>query len=204
LEDLFAMYVPYVIESTHRGETRHDIWSRLLIDRIIFIGTPINDEVANLIIAQLLYLESQDPEKDIFLYINSPGGHITSGMAIYDTIHYIRPDESTICVVSAQQMAAVLLAAGAPGKRRILPSASVTMYQPIGRVSGQASDVEIRAKEIVRWKQRINRAIADHSGRPVEEVALHTERDHILSAEEAVEYGLVDEVIDAHFRPNES
>jgi len=197
------MYVPYVIEQTHRGETRHDIWSRLLVDRIIFLGTPINDEVANLIIAQLLYLESQDPEKDIYLYINSPGGSITAGMAIYDTMHYIRCDVATMCVGSAEQMGAMLLAAGSPGKRRILPSARVMMYQPLGRVSGQASDVELQAREISRWKKIINQAIADHSGQDVGRVARDTERDHILSAEDAVEYGLVDEVIDARFKREE-
>jgi len=197
------MYVPYVIEQTHRGETRHDIWSRLLVDRIIFLGTPINDEVANLIIAQLLYLESQDPEKDIYLYINSPGGSITAGMAIYDTMHYIRCDVATMCVGSAEQMGAMLLAAGSPGKRRILPSARVMMYQPLGRVSGQASDVELQAREISRWKKIINQAIADHSGQDVGRVARDTERDHILSAEDAVEYGLVDEVSDARFKREE-
>lgn len=198
------MYVPYVIEQTHRGETRHDIWSRLLVDRIIFLGTPINDDVANLIIAQLLYLESQDPEKDIYLYINSPGGSITAGMAIYDTMHYIRCDVATMCVGSAEQMGAMLLTAGAPGKRRMLPSARVMMYQPLGRVSGQASDVELQAKEISRWKDIINNAFAAHSGKPVEEVARDTERDKILSAHDAVEYGLVDEVIDATFKPEET
>jgi ATP-dependent Clp protease protease subunit len=196
-----TLYMPYVTEVTHRGETRHDIWSRLLLDRIIFIGDVISDDLANLVMAQLLYLESQDPEKDIFLYINSPGGSITAGMAIYDTMHYIRPEVATICVGSAGQMSAILLAAGAPGKRRILPSARVLLYQPFGRASGQASDVEIEAKEILRWKKRISEVLSEHTGRSGEQVAQDTERNQYLSAEEALAYGIVDEVIDARFTP---
>lgn len=187
--------VPMVTEQTHRGETRHDIWSRLLVDRIIFLGFPINDELANLVIAQMLFLESQDPEKDIYLYINSPGGSVTAGMAIYDTMHYIRAPVSTICVGEAASMGAVLLAAGAPGKRRILPHSRVLIHQPHGGVRGQASDIEIHAAEIMRWKKTLNEVLASHTGQPYERVARDTERDRILTAEEAHEYGLVDEVI---------
>lgn len=196
--------IPMVTEQTHRGETRHDIWSRLLVDRIVFIGTPINDEIANLIIAQLLYLESQDPEKDIYLYVNSPGGSITAGMAIYDTMHYIRAPVSTICVGQAASMGAVLLAAGTPGKRRILPHSRVLIHQPMGGVRGQASDIEIQANELMRWKNTINSVMSKHTGQPVERIARDTERDNIMSAAEAVEYGLVDEVIDATFQPEGS
>jgi ATP-dependent Clp protease, protease subunit len=184
-----------VTETTHRGETRHDIWSRLLVDRIIFLGTAIDDQVANIIVAQLLYLESQDPEKDIFLYINSPGGVITAGMAIYDTMQYIQPNVSTICIGQAASMGAVLLAGGAEGKRRALPHARVLIHQPLGGYRGQATDIEIHAKEILRWKQTLNNTLASHTGQAVDKIARDTERDHILTALEAHEYGLIDEVI---------
>lgn len=200
--DIKNYVVPMVVEQSHRGETRHDIWSRLLVDRIVFLGFPINDEIANLIIAQLLFLESQDPDKDIYLYINSPGGSITAGMAIYDTMHYIRAPVSTICVGQAASMGAVLLAAGEPGKRRILPHSRVLIHQPLGGVRGQASDIEIHANEIMRWKETINEVLAAHTGQPVDRVARDTERDHIMSAIQAKEYGLVDEVIDATFKPS--
>lgn len=190
-------FVPMVTEMTHRGETRHDIWSRLLVDRIVFLGTAIDDNVANLIIAQLLYLESQDPEKDIYLYINSPGGVITAGMAIYDTMHYIRPDVATICIGQAASMGAVLLAGGAAGKRRALPNARVLIHQPLGGYRGQATDIEIHAREILRWKETLNQTLARHTGQPVERIAEDTERDRILTALEAKEYGLIDEVIQA-------
>lgn len=190
-------FVPMVTEMTHRGETRHDIWSRLLVDRIVFLGTAIDDNVANLIIAQLLYLESQDPEKDIYLYINSPGGVITAGMAIYDTMHYIRPDVATICIGQAASMGAVLLAGGAQGKRRALPNARVLIHQPLGGYRGQATDIEIHAREILRWKETLNQTLARHTGQPVERIAEDTERDRILTAVEAKEYGLIDEVIQA-------
>lgn len=193
--------VPTVIEETHRGRTSQDIWSRLMVDRIVFLGWPINDEIANLTIAQLLYLESQDPEKDIYLYLNSPGGSITAGMAIYDTMHYIRAPVSTICVGQATSMAAVLLAAGEPGKRRILPHSRVLIHQPLGGVRGQASDIEIQANEILRWKKVVNQVLAAHTGQPLEKVSRDTERDNILTAEDAVAYGLVDEVIDARYAP---
>ena len=189
------LYVPMVTEMTHRGETRHDIWSRLLVDRIVFLGTQINDQVANLIIAQLLYLESQDPEKDIFLYINSPGGVVTSGMAIYDTMNYIRPDVSTICLGQAASMGAVLLAGGAPGKRRALPHARVMIHQPLGGFQGQATDIEIHAREILRWKETLNSTLARHTNQDLDTVQRDTERDNFMTAEEARAYGLIDEVI---------
>jgi ATP-dependent Clp protease protease subunit len=184
-----------VTETTHRGETRHDIWSRLLVDRIVFLGTSIDDPVANIVVAQLLYLESQDPEKDIFLYINTPGGVITAGMAIYDTMQYIQPDVSTICIGQAASMGAVLLAGGAEGKRRALPHARVLIHQPLGGYRGQATDIEIHAKEILRWKHTLNQTLAKHTGQAAEKIARDTERDHILTAVEAHEYGLIDEVI---------
>ncbi len=189
------LYVPMVTEMTHRGETRHDIWSRLLVDRIVFLGTQINDQVANLIIAQLLYLESQDPEKDIFLYINSPGGVVTAGMAIYDTMNYIRPDVSTICIGQAASMGAVLLAGGAAGKRRALPHARVMIHQPLGGFQGQATDIEIHAREILRWKQALNQTLARHTGQDFEKIVHDTERDNFMTAEDAQAYGLIDEVI---------
>jgi ATP-dependent Clp protease protease subunit len=196
--------VPVVTEQTHRGETRHDIWSRLLVDRIVFLGWPIDEDIANLVIAQLLFLESQDPEKDIFLYLNTPGGSITAGMAIYDTMHYIRAPVSTICVGQAMSMGAVLLAAGARGKRRMLPHSRVMLHQPFGQVRGQASDIEIQAREILRWKTTLNQAISRHTGQPVEKVGRDTERDYIMTADEALAYGIVDEVIDARFKDNEA
>jgi ATP-dependent Clp protease protease subunit len=187
--------VPWVVEQSHRGETRHDLWSRLLVDRIIFLGTAIDDTVANLVIAQLLYLDSQDPEKDIFLYINSPGGVITAGMAIYDTMQYISSDVATICVGQAASMGAVLLAGGAEGKRRILPHSRVLIHQPLGGFRGQATDIEIHAKEILRWKQTLIKTLSGHTGQPEDRVAQDTERDNIMTAMQAKEYGLVDEVI---------
>jgi ATP-dependent Clp protease protease subunit len=188
-------FIPMVTEMTHRGETRHDIWSRLLVDRIVFLGTPIDDQVANLIIAQLLYLDSQDPEKDIYLYVNSPGGVITAGMAIYDTMQYVQAEVATICVGQAASMGAVLLAGGAKGKRRALPNARVLIHQPLGGFRGQATDIEIHAKEILRWKERLNETLSLHTGQSVERIANDVERDHILTAPEALAYGLVDEVI---------
>ena len=192
------VFVPMVVEQTHRGETRHDIWSRLLVDRIVFLGTAIDDQVANLIIAQLLFLESQDPEKDIFLYINSPGGVITSGMAIYDTMHYIRPNVATICIGQAASMGAVLLAAGQKGKRRALPNARVLIHQPLGGFRGQATDIEIHAKEILRWRESLNEALSRHTGQTAETISNDTERDNIMTAVEALDYGLIDEVLGPH------
>jgi ATP-dependent Clp protease protease subunit len=196
-------FVPMVVEQTHRGETRHDIWSRLLVDRIVFLGTPIDDQVANLIIAQLLFLESQDPEKDIFLYINSPGGVITAGMAIYDTMNYIRPQVATTCIGQAASMGAVLLAAGAKGKRRALPHSRVLIHQPLGGFRGQATDIEIHAREILKWKDSLNRVLATHTGQPIEKIAKDTDRDNIMGAEDARDYGLIDEVIKAHSPTND-
>ncbi len=190
-----SYYVPMVTEMTHRGETRHDIWSRLLVDRIVFLGTPIDNQVANLIIAQLLYLDSQDPEKDIYLYVNSPGGSVTAGMAIYDTMQHVNADVATMCVGQAASMGAVLLAAGAKGKRHSLPNARVLIHQPLGGVQGQAADIEIQAKEIMRWKQRLNETLAKHSGQTVEQIAADVERDNIMTADEAKDYGLLDVVV---------
>ncbi len=188
-------FTPVVSEQTHRGETRSDIWSRLLQDRIIFLGTQVDDTVANLIIAQLLFLDSQDPEKDIYLYINSPGGVITAGMAIYDTMHHVRSDVSTICIGQAASMGATLLAAGAPGKRKSLPHSRVLIHQPLGGFRGQASDIEIHAKEMLRTKRLMNEILAKHTGQSVEKITHDTERDNIMTALEAKEYGLIDEVI---------
>ena len=190
-----SYWVPTVTEMTHRGETRHDIWSRLLVDRIVFLGSAIDDTVANLIIAQLLFLESQDPEKDIHLYINSPGGVITAGMAIYDTMNHIRCPVSTICVGMAASMGAVLLVGGAKGKRRALPNSRILIHQPLGGLRGQATDIEIHAREIVRWRDTLNAVLAKHSGQPIERVAADTERDNIMTAVQALEYGLLDEVL---------
>jgi len=187
--------VPSVTEMTHRGEMRYDLWSRLLVDRIVFLGTAIDDQVANVIIAQLLYLASQDPEKEIHLYLNSPGGVITAGMAIYDTMHHIQPDVATICVGQAASMAAVLLAAGAKGKRRALPNSRVLIHQPLGGFRGQATDIEIHAKEILRWKETLNSVLSKHTGQPLSRVKEDTERDNIMTAVQAMEYGLIDEVI---------
>jgi ATP-dependent Clp protease protease subunit len=189
------LYTPTVTEMTHRGERVYDIWSRLLVDRIVFIGTPIDDHVANVVIAQLLFLASQDPEKDIFLYLNSPGGVITAGMAIYDTMNFISPDVATICVGQAASMASVLLAAGAKGKRRALPNSRVLIHQPLGGIRGQATDIELQAKEILRWKETLNTLLSHHTGQPASRIAVDTERDNIMTATQALEYGLIDEVI---------
>ena len=187
--------VPTVIQQTNRGERAYDIYSRLLTERIIFLGTPIDDTVANLMIAQLLHLESDDPDKDISIYINSPGGEITGLFAIYDTMQYIKPDVSTICVGQAASAAAVLLAAGAHGKRYVLPHARILIHQPHGGASGQAVDIEIQAKEIIRMRELLDNILAHHSGQTVDKVKNDTDRDFIMSALEAKDYGLVDEVI---------
>ena len=190
-----GQYVPYVIEQTGRGERVFDIYSRLLKDRIVFIGSPIDDHVANLVIAQLLFLEAEDPEKDIHLYINSPGGVVTAGMAVYDTMQYIRPDVSTICIGQAASLGAFLLAAGAKGKRFALPYARIMIHQPLGGVQGQATEVEIHAREILRSREVLNELLSKHTGQPVERVARDTERDFFMSAQQAKEYGILDEVI---------
>ena len=189
------MYVPIVVEQSGRGERSYDIYSRLLKDRIVFLGGPINDDVANLVIAQLLFLEAEDPDKDIHLYINSPGGVVTAGMAIYDTMQYIKPDVSTICVGSAASMGAVLLTAGAKAKRYALPHARVMIHQPLGGVQGQASEIEIHAREILRMREELNGFLASHSGQPIDVIARDTDRDNFMSAEDAVKYGLIDEVL---------
>lgn len=187
--------VPYVVEQTGRGERGYDIYSRLLKDRIIFIGTPVDDTVANLVIAQLLYLQSEDPTKDINLYINSPGGSVTAGMAIYDTMQFVKCDINTYCIGQAASMGAVLLAAGTKGKRFALPNARIMIHQPWGGVQGQAADISIQAKEILRMRDRLNEILALHTGKPVEAIAKDTDRDFFMSAAEARDYGLVDEVI---------
>ena len=189
------MYVPIVVEQTAQGERSYDIYSRLLKDRIVFLGGPIDDTVANSIIAQLLFLEAENPDKDIHLYINSPGGVVTAGMAIYDTMQYIKPDVSTICVGSAASMASVLLTAGAKGKRFALPHSQVMIHQPLGGAQGQATEIKIAADHILKTRERINRILAENMGKPIEFVERETERDNFLTAEEAVEYGLADKII---------
>lgn len=189
------MYVPIVVEQTGRGERSYDIYSRLLKDRIIFLGGPIDDNVANLVIAQMLFLEAEDPNKDIHLYVNSPGGVVTAGMAIYDTMQYIKPDVSTICVGSAASMGAMLLTAGAKGKRYALPHARIMIHQPLGGVQGQASEIEIHAREILRMREELNGLLASHTGQSMEVIARDTDRDNFMSATAAKEYGLIDEVL---------
>lgn len=188
-------YPPTVIETTARGERSFDIFSRLLRERIVFMGTPVDDTIANMIVAQLLLLEGEDPEKDIRLYINSPGGSITAGMAIYDTMQHIRSDISTICMGQAASMGAFLLGAGKKGKRLALPNARILIHQPLGGAEGQATDIEIQAREILRIKRQLNELMADHTGQSVKQIEKDTDRDNIMTAEEAKEYGLVDEVI---------
>src|SRR3990170_1540800 len=189
------MLIPMVVEQTSRGERAYDIYSRLLKDRIIFVGAPIDDSFSNLIIAQLLFLEAEDPDKDIHLYINSPGGVVTSGLAIYDTMQYIRPNISTICIGQASSMGALLLAAGAKGKRFALPNVRVMIHQPMGGFQGQATDIEIHAREILYLRQRLNEIFARHTGKSIEVIARGSERDFFLGAEDAVKYGLVDKVL---------
>ncbi len=188
--------VPMVVEQTNRGERSYDIYSRLLKDRIIFLGSAIDDTVANLVIAQLLFLEAEDPDKDISLYINSPGGSISAGMAIYDTIQYIRPDVSTICVGLAASMGAFLLAAGEKGKRFALPNSEIMIHQPMGGTQGQATDIEIHAKRIIQMKNSLNRILSERTGQKLEKVQEDTERDFFMSASEAKKYGIIDEVIE--------
>lgn len=188
------MYNPTVIENNGRSERAYDIYSRLLKDRIIFLGTEIDDNVANAIVAQLLFLEAEDPEKDIIMYINSPGGVVTAGMAIYDTMNYIKPDVQTVCIGQAASMGALLLSAGAKGKRFALEHSRIMIHQPLGGARGQATDIEIQAKEILRMKEMLSQILADVSGKSVEEILKDTERDNYMSAQEAVEYGLIDQV----------
>ena len=192
-----SYYVPMVVETSGRGERAYDIYSRLLKERIIFLGGPIDDSVANVVVAQMLFLESEDPDKDIHLYINSPGGVVTAGLAIYDTMQYIKPDVSTICVGQAASMGSILLTAGAKGKRYALPHARIMIHQPLisGGLGGQASDIEIHARELIKIKQKLNELLAKHTGQPLEKVERDTDRDNFMSSEAAKEYGLIDEVI---------
>ena len=197
MQDLTNYVIPQVIEQTNRGERGMDIYSRLLSQRIIFLGTPVNDEIAGLIMAQLIHLESEDPDKDIALYINSPGGSITSLFAIYDTMRYIKPDVTTICLGQAASAAAVLLAAGTPGKRFALPHSRILLHQPSGGAQGQASDIEVVAKEIIRMRDLLNELMADATGQSVERIADDTDRDFILTAPEALDYGIIDEILES-------
>ena len=187
--------IPMVIEQTNKGERSFDIYSRLLKDRIIFLGGEVTDDEANLIVAQMLFLEADDPDKDISLYINSPGGSITAGMAIYDTMQYIRCDVSTICIGMAASMGAFLLAAGAKGKRRALPNGEILIHQPLGGARGQATEVAIHAEQLIKTREKMNKILAERTGQTVEQIALDTERDHYMTAEEALKYGLIDEII---------
>jgi ATP-dependent Clp protease protease subunit len=189
------MLIPMVVEQTNRGERAYDIYSRLLKDNIIFIGTPIDDNLANLVVAQLLFLEAEDPEKEISVYINSPGGSVTAGLAIYDTVQFIRPDVTTYCIGQAASMAAVMLAAGTPGKRFALPNSRVIIHQPSGGFSGQATDINIQAKEILRTRQRLNEILSMHTGQSLSKIEQDVERDFIMTAEAAKEYGIIDQVI---------
>jgi len=188
--------VPTVVEQTGRGERAYDIYSRLLKDRIIFLSDEVNDTTASLVVAQLLFLEAEDPDKDIYLYINSPGGSVTAGMAIYDTMNYIKPDVSTICMGMAASMGAFLLNAGAKGKRFALPNSEIMIHQPLGGAKGQATDIEIHAKWILKIKERLNKILSERTGQPIEKIQEDTERDNFMSAQEAKEYGLIDEVIE--------
>ena len=188
--------VPMVVEQTSRGERSYDIFSRLLNDRIVFLADEVNDTTASLVVAQMLYLEAQDPDKDINFYINSPGGSISAGMAIYDTMHFIKCDVSTICLGMAASMAALLLSSGTPGKRLALPNSEIMIHQPLGGAQGQATDIKIHAEHIIRIRERMNRLLSEQTGRPYEEICRDTERDNFLTAQQALEYGLVDKVVE--------
>jgi len=188
--------VPIVVEQTARGERSYDIFSRLLKDRIVFIGNPIDDDIANLVIAQLLFLEAEDPDKDVNLYINSPGGMVTAGMAIYDTMQFIKPKVATVCIGQAASMAAVLLAGGATGKRTALPNVRILIHQPMGGTRGQATDIKIQAEEILRMREELNKILSKHTGQSLERIALDTERDYFMSAEQARSYGIIDQVVE--------
>ncbi len=198
--DILNQLVPIVIEQTPRGERAFDIYSRLLKERVIFLVGPVEDHMANLIVAQLLFLESENPDKDIHLYINSPGGVVTSGLAIYDTMQFIKPDVSTMCIGQAASMGALLLAGGAAGKRYILPHSRVMIHQPLGGFQGQASDIDIHAREILQTRDRLNRILAKHTGQPLEKIQQDTDRDYFMSGQEALEYGLVDKVLTSRER----
>src|SRR5579885_2840754 len=192
-----SSYVPIVIEQTNRGERAYDIFSRLLKDRIVFIGSPITDAIADTVIAQLLFLESENPEKDIYIYVNSPGGHVTAGLAMYDTMQYIKPSIATICIGQAASMAAVLLAAGTKGKRYALPHSRVMIHQPSGAFEGQATDIELHAREALRLREMLNEILARHTGQTVRKIEKDTERDSFMNAQAAVEYGIVDEILES-------
>lgn len=187
--------IPMVVEQDGRGERAYDIYSRLLKDRIIFLGTAVDDEVSNLVIAQMLYLESEDPDKEIFFYLNTPGGHVSSGLAIYDTMQYIKPPVSTVCMGQAASMGALLLAAGQKGKRYALPHSRILIHQPLGGFQGQATDIDIQAREILRLKDDLNQILADLTGQPIEKITADTERDYYMTGEQAKEYGIIDEII---------
>ncbi len=189
------MLIPIVVEQSSRGERAYDIYSRLLKDRIIFMGEQVNDDMANIVIAQMLFLESEDPGKDVSVYVNSPGGSVTAGLAIYDTMQYIKPDVATICMGQATSMGALLLAAGAKGKRYALPHSRVMIHQPLGGVQGQASDIDIQAKEILKIKDLVQRILAEHTGQPMKKIREDTERDYFMDSQEALEYGIIDKVI---------
>ncbi|MBQ1783146.1 MAG: ATP-dependent Clp endopeptidase proteolytic subunit ClpP [Gammaproteobacteria bacterium] len=195
MDKIAASLVPMVVEQTSRGERAYDIYSRLLKERVIFLVGPVEEHMANLVVAQLLFLESENPDKEIYLYINSPGGSVTAGMAIYDTMQFIKPDVSTVCLGQAASMGAFLLAGGAKGKRYCLPNSRVMIHQPLGGFQGQASDFEIHAREILKIRDKLNRILADHTGQPMEKVAQDTDRDNFMSADEAVAYGLVDGIL---------
>ena len=190
-------YIPIVVEQSSKGERAYDIYSRLLKDHIVFLGTPISDDIANVVIAQMLFLEAEDPDKDIHLYINSPGGSVTAGLAIYDTMRFVRPDINTICIGQAASMAALLLAAGTNGKREALPNSRIVIHQPMGGFQGQASDIDIQAKEILRLKEKLNEIVSTHTGQPLERIIRDTDRDYIMSADEAKGYGIIDKVINS-------
>lgn len=196
--------VPMVVEQTSRGERAYDVYSRLLKDRIIFVGTGIDDNVANVVVAQLLFLESEDPEKDIYIYVNSPGGVVTAGLAIYDTMQYIRPKVSTVCVGQAASMGALLLAAGEPGMRYALPNSRIMIHQPLGGAQGQATDIDIQAKEILRMREMLNKILAKHTGQTLKRIGSDTDRDFFMSGRQAQEYGLVDSVIEKHVIPEKA
>ncbi len=193
-DKIYNQLIPVVVEQTGRGERSWDIYSRLLRERIVFVGTPIDDHIANLVVAQLIFLESEDPDKDIHLYINSPGGSVTAGLAIYDTMQYIKADVSTICIGLAASMAAVLLAGGAPGKRTALPNSRILIHQPSGGTQGQSSDIEIYTKEILRTRETLYKILAYHTGKSIEQITLDSDRDKYMTAEEAKEYGLIDNI----------
>lgn len=199
--DIYNQLVPIVIEQTPRGERAFDIYSRLLKERVIFLVGPVDDHAANLIVAQLLFLESENPDKDIHLYINSPGGVVTAGLAIYDTMQFIKPDVSTVCIGQAASMGALLLAGGAPGKRYSLPHSRVMIHQPLGGFQGQASDIDIHAREILQTRDRLNRILAKHTGQPLEKIQQDTDRDYFMSSNEALEYGIIDKILTTRVNP---